>query len=260
MNNMENIDSIVATTFQTIESMKEHKNGANALFLYFDYIKHSRIQWTNQPWLTDDFMIKSIWWWKQRFRDAKNTLKELWLIEIVKSRNEIWELWKVYIKINFLIWKAKREASYLTTHPETQRLDNTASGETDANAWSTSNKMLEEKKEMLEENTEDKEIQNTKLSDEWTALLEWEETFSSMMAQALVDIGWKPKISVDTFVKWVKKKMNDNRIEECEKDFYRLKSELSWFVDHYQIPAENKKIKDHKSTLWSNFCLKFKLK
>jgi hypothetical protein len=32
--------------------------------------------------------------------------------------------------------------------------------------------MLEEKKEMLEENTEDKEIQNTKLSDEWTALLE----------------------------------------------------------------------------------------
>ena len=32
--------------------------------------------------------------------------------------------------------------------------------------------MLEEKKEMLEEHTEDKEIQNTKLSEEWTALLE----------------------------------------------------------------------------------------
>ena len=112
-----------------------------------------------------------------------------------------------------------------------------------------------------QQNPEDTEIPKTEINqEEWIALLEWEETFTSIMAQALVDIGWKPKISVDTFVKWVKKKMNDNRIEECEKDFYRLKSELSWFVDHYQIPAENKKIKDHKSTLWSNFCLKFKLK
>lgn len=109
-------------------------------------------------------------------------------------------------------------------------------------------------------NTEDKEIQNTKLSEEWTALLEWEETFTSMMAQALVDIWWKPDITVEAFVKWVKKKMNDNRIEECEQDFYRLKAKLSKFVDHYQIPAENRKIKDHRLTLWKNYCLEFNIK
>lgn len=96
--------------------------------------------------------------------------------------------------------------------------------------------------------------------EEWTALLEWEETFTSMMAQALIDIWWKPDITVEAFVKWVKKKMNDNRIEECEQDFYRLKAKLSKFVDHYQIPAENRKIKDHRLTLWKNYCLEFNIK
>ena len=106
------------------------------------------------------------------------------------------------------------------------------------------------------ENTEDKEIQNTKLSDEWIALLEWEETFTSIMAQALIDIGWKPKETVQEFVEWVKKKMEVNKIEECEKDFYKLKSWLSWFVDHFK----DKSTKNHKSTLWANFCLQFNIK
>ena len=109
-------------------------------------------------------------------------------------------------------------------------------------------------------NPEDTETPKTEINqEEWTALLEWEETFSSMMAQALIDIGWKPNISVDTFVKWVKKKMEVNKIEECEKDFYKLRSKLSKFVDHYQIPEHNQKIKDHKATLWNNFCLEFNL-
>lgn len=106
------------------------------------------------------------------------------------------------------------------------------------------------------ENTDDKEIQNTKLSDEWIALLEWEETFTSIIAQALIDIWWKPKETVQEFVEWVKKKMEVNKIEECEKDFYKLKSGLSSFVDHFS----NLKVKNHKATLWSNFCLRFNLK
>ena len=125
----------------------------------------------------------------------------------------------------------------------------------------TTKPIKKKQRKSTQQNPEDTETPKAEINqEEWTALLEWEETFTSMMAQALIDIGWKPDITVEEFVKWVKKKMNDNRIEECEKDFYKLKSELSWFVDHYQIPAENKKIKDHKSRLWSNFCLKFKLK
>lgn len=111
------------------------------------------------------------------------------------------------------------------------------------------------------EKTEDTEKPKEEINqEEWTALLEWEETFTSMMAQALIDIWWKPDITVEAFVKWVKKKMNDNRIEECEQDFYRLKAKLSKFVDHYQIPAENRRIKDHRLTLWKNYCLEFNIK
>ena len=110
-------------------------------------------------------------------------------------------------------------------------------------------------------NPEDTETPKTEINqEEWTALLEWEETFTSIMAQALIDIWWKPDITVEAFVKWVKKKMNDNRIEECEQDFYRLKAKLSKFVDHYQIPVENRKIKDHRLTLWKNYCLEFNIK
>ena len=105
-------------------------------------------------------------------------------------------------------------------------------------------------------NTKDKEIQNTKLSEEWIALIEWEETFTSIIANALIQIGWKPKESVWDFVKWVKEKMEVNKIEECEKDFYKLKSWLSSFVDHFS----GLKVKNHKATLWSNFCLRFNLK
>lgn len=106
-------------------------------------------------------------------------------------------------------------------------------------------------------NPEDTETPKTEINqEEWTALLEWEETFTSIMAQALIDIGWKPKETVQEFVEWVKKKMEVNKIEECEKDFYKLKSWLSWFVDHFK----DKSTKNHKSTLWANFCLQFNLK
>ncbi len=114
---------------------------------------------------------------------------------------------------------------------------------------------VEESKDTLIEQEKTK-IQNTKLSEEWIALLEWEETFTSIIAQALIDIGWKPKETVQEFVEWVKKKMEVNKIEECEKDFYKLKSGLSSFVDHFS----NLKVKNHKATLWSNFCLRFNLK
>ena len=100
------------------------------------------------------------------------------------------------------------------------------------------------------------ETKISKLSDEWIKLLEWEETFTSIIAQALIDIGWKPKETVEEFVEWVKKKMEANKIEECEKDFYKLKSGLSSFVDHFS----SLKVKNHKATLWSNFCLRFNLK
>jgi len=66
-----------------------------------------------------------------------------------------------------------------------------------------------------------------------------------MMAHALIDIGWKPKETVQEFVEWVKKKMEANKIEECEKDFYKLKSGLSSFVDHFS----SLKVKNHKATL-----------
>lgn len=113
---------------------------------------------------------------------------------------------------------------------------------------------VEEKR--IEDIASEKNDKWINLSGEWIALLEWEETFTAIMAKALIEIWWKPKETVAEFTLWVKWKMEANKIEACEKDFYKLKSWLSWFVDHFKW----QKVKNHKSTLWANFCLHFNLK
>ena len=146
------INNIVSTTTQTIEKLKEYKNWWNALFLYFDYIKHSRIQKTNQVWCNDEFMMKSTWYWVDKFRWAKNVLKEIWLIEVIQERWEDWKLWKFYIKINFLIWEEKREKNIKPESGEIHTQEKPGIGETTLNALNNKIKILEKENKMLKEN------------------------------------------------------------------------------------------------------------
>ena len=80
-------NEIVWTTFYTIHKIWEYKNWWNMLLLYFAYIEQSRIQETNQSRSLDVFMMKKLWWNKTKFYKCKKWLKELWLIDVIQSRD-----------------------------------------------------------------------------------------------------------------------------------------------------------------------------
>ena len=106
------------------------------------------------------------------------------------------------------------------------------------------------------ENTEDKEIQNTKYNkDEWDDYLS-NEWFWTLIAKSLMEIWWKPKENTASFQKWVDKTLDANKITRSEKDYDKLKSGLIWFVEHFKV----NKSKVPKASLSSNFCLRFNLK
>jgi len=216
-----NVNNIVSTTIQTVEKLKGYNNWWNALFLYFDYIKHSRIQWTNQVWCNDEFMIKSIWYWVDKFRWAKNILKELWLIEVIQTRDQRGKLWKYYIKINFLISEDKREKSILPDTGKTRDWLKPEIGKTTSNALSNINKMLKEKKEntytsfLVDINNKDDSNLNTfnivDINKE--AVTNWNET-------KIVDINNKDVSNLNTFVLVDKEKENKNK--EISSDIQKI--------------------------------------
>lgn len=114
------IDIIVSTTLPTIDKLMGHKNGWDALLLYFRYVKQSRIQETNITYSHNEFMMKAMWWSNKRFNNAKNLLKEFWLIEQITKR-EWWKITWKYVKVNFII---------------NQWVEKPLDGKEDANAWS----------------------------------------------------------------------------------------------------------------------------
>lgn len=99
------IDTLYTTSDQTIQALVDSwPYGWDALILYFLYIKNCRIQKTNAPWCNDSFMMQATWWGSTKLRNAKNVLKELWLVEI-KNQSQTWQkgFWKAYMQINFIM-------------------------------------------------------------------------------------------------------------------------------------------------------------
>ena len=72
------------------------------------------------------------------------------------------------------------------------------------------------------ENTEDKEIQNTKISDKWWEFckLEW---FASYTARVLIEKWWKPDMNTDEFTDWIAKFMEARDITYSESDYKKWK-------------------------------------
>lgn len=109
---------------------------------------------------------------------------------------------------------------------------------------------------LIELNIDSQEIQKEKINKE-----EWEKYknqiwFWSLIASSLIEIWWKPNESVKEFQKWVDKILTANKIEKCDKDYSKLSSWLIWFVEYYKW----RKVKNYKSTLSGNFCLRFNIK
>lgn len=231
-----------------------------ALFMWIIEL-NNRLWWKKQFWLpTKDTMEWLHIGNKNTYYSTLKDLVEWWFITIIQeSKNQ-------YQSTIIEICCVESEPALMTAldtaliqhwHQQSTSID-TSSVPIDKQINNETTKPRKKKQvEATPKNQEDTETPKTEINqEEWIALLEWEETFTSMMAHALIDIWWKPKETVQEFVEWVKKKMEANKIEECEKDFYKLKSWLSWFVDHFK----DKSTKNHKSTLWANFCLQFNIK
>ena len=76
--------------------------------------------------------------------------------------------------------------------------------------------------EIIPKNTQDKEIQNTKISDKWWEFckLEW---FASYTARVLIDKWWKPDMNTDEFTDWIAKFMEARDITYSESDYKKWK-------------------------------------
>lgn len=226
-----------------------------ALFMWIIEL-NNRLWWKKQFWLpTRDTME---WLWIGNKNTYYSTIKDLvswWFIKIIQESKNQYQSTIIeicYIKSEPALMTALDTALIQHWYQQWTGID-TSSVPIDKQVNKETNKPRTRKPKDI---PEAKEVENTKLSEEWITLLEWEETFTAIMAKALIDIWWKPKETVAEFTLWVKWKMEANKIEACEKDFYKLKSWLSWFVDHFKW----QKVKNHKSTLWANFCLHFNLK
>lgn len=145
-------NEIVWTTFYTIHKIREFKNWWDMLLLYFAYIEQSRIQETNKTWSLDIFMCEKMNRWKDRFRNAKNWLKELWLIDILQVKWDDWKIKTWYVKTNFIINDQKIRNKNMIYEVETTNMENQTAeipytGETETNALSIKNKCLKNIKE-----------------------------------------------------------------------------------------------------------------
>lgn len=188
------------------------------------------------------------------YRTYSNTLSDLiewWFIkEIQKSKNQYSSTIIAIVENTEANTKALDKA--LQKHSQKQSIS-TVYGTVCIDKQET---IEQETINHVSENTEDKEIQNTKYNkDEWDDYLN-NEWFWTLIAKSLMEIWWKPKENTASFQKWVDKTLDANKITRSEKDYDKLKSGLIWFVEHFKV----NKSKVPKASLSSNFCLRFNLK
>lgn len=96
------VNEIFGMTFYTYDSIMESGN-SDALVLYIKYMKQSRMQDTSKTFSLDEFMWKWLWRWDKRFYKAKKILKELWLIDIIKTMWPDGKFIDNYVRVNYLV-------------------------------------------------------------------------------------------------------------------------------------------------------------
>lgn len=97
------IDPIVSTTHNTVNSLIWEANWWDALLLYFRYIQQRKMQNNVDTLSYDSFMQEAMGRWKQRFYNAKKILIEKWMIETVRRS---WEDGKIewrFVKVKYVI-------------------------------------------------------------------------------------------------------------------------------------------------------------
>lgn len=95
-------NEIFGMTFYTYDRIMESGN-SDALVLYIKYLKQSRMQDTSKTFSLDKFMWTSLWRCNNRFYKAKKILKELWLIDVIKTMWPDWKFIDNFVRVNYLI-------------------------------------------------------------------------------------------------------------------------------------------------------------
>jgi hypothetical protein len=139
------VNEIFWLTFYTCDRILEiwWNYWADALTLYYKYIKQSRIQQTNQTKTLNIFLKNWLNWWDKRLKNAKEVLKKLWLIDDIIVRDELWKIVGHYVRVNYLINEQKVRSVGITYNLSTtyseQGVAETTSGWMDTNALSNIN-------------------------------------------------------------------------------------------------------------------------
>ena len=136
-----NVNDVFSMTFYTYDRIRKvaWKKWDSAVSLYIRYIEQARLQWTDSTYSTDKFMMKAMWWSKEKFYDVKPILQDLWLIELKEKRDENWKIINHYVQVNFII---KGEKSIVL---ENQSLVLPESGKSNTNTICTKYKCLDTK-------------------------------------------------------------------------------------------------------------------
>lgn len=155
------IFGITAYTFQRIQEMW-WKARPDAFALYFRYLMQSRMQQTNQTLSLNKFMQEWMWWWwDTRIKNARDTLKSLWLIDDITIRDEKWKIKWHYVRVNYLINEEKVRSSSinyeLSIHGQNQDVVETRCGHLETNALSNKDiNALNNKDKIFPEEEDDK--------------------------------------------------------------------------------------------------------
>ena len=193
-------NEIFGMTFYTYDRILEEWGTywPDALALYIKLIKQTRIQQTNQTYSLDSFLENWLWWWYKRLKNAKEVLKNLWLMDNIVIRDTQGKVVWHYVRVNFLINEQKVRTQGITynlstTAPEPVVADN--------QMWLNEHKCLKNininalntKKENnteLQDNSEFSDLKQISLS-LWNSILKEKEKSSERKEKEItVAINW----------------------------------------------------------------------
>lgn len=130
-------DDLFILNRNTIEVLVHLDNADECIALYVVYYRLAKWQKTNVIKATDEYIMKTLKWGKQKTIRSKKSLKENGLIEIIQKRDES-RITGWFIKINYII--SKNSISKIFTHQEVSYQEVLKSTSTKQNTIALNNK------------------------------------------------------------------------------------------------------------------------
>lgn len=132
-------NNLIILTVPTINQILKADNPADALALYTFYYHFAKRQKTNRVRATDAFVKTGLKWGIKRVGEAKETLENLGLITVVKSKDKAGKITGWYVQMNY-IFTAEKEKEIHNTQKrgveEKPEYPKTTSGRQETNALS----------------------------------------------------------------------------------------------------------------------------